>query len=142
MNLAYIAGLVDGEGCIGFTQNRGRLVPRIDIANTNKDLIIELQKQFGGCIRESKRAKSNWKTGYHWVVTSKLAIDFLDKIGKYLILKANQMYCLFALETIRPGSGSKWTADSLETADLLKAQVHWLNKKGHHTEPEPMASFI
>ena len=142
MNLAYVAGLVDGEGCIGFTQCRGQLIPRIDIANTNQDLLLMLQEKFGGCIRQNKRAKDNWKIGYHWVVTSKLAMDFLDKVGKYLILKTNQMYCLFAYEAIRPGKGRDWSPDGIEAKELLKAQMHWLNKKGVHSEIEPIVIVL
>lgn len=142
MNLAYVAGLLDGEGSIGFTQCRGQLIPRIDIANTNKDLILMLQREFGGCIRESKQVKHNWKIAYHWVVTSKLAINFLDKVSKHLIIKTNQTICLFAYDAIRPGKGGRWSSEGIEAKELLKAQINWLNKKGLHNEPEPINLYL
>jgi len=142
MNLAYVAGLVDGEGCIGFTQCRTNLIPRVSVTNTNKDLINLLHQAFGGCVRHQNHIKKNWKPAYHWVVTSKLAIDFLDKIGKYLILKEKQMFCLFAHAAIRPGKGLKWTDEGKEAEDLLSKQIHWLNKKGAHSEVEPILDFL
>jgi hypothetical protein len=138
MNLAYVAGLLDGEGCIGFTQCRTNMIPRIIITNTNKELIEMLYKEFGGCIRAAKKGKEHWKSAYHWVVTSKLAISFLIKIQKYLILKYDQALCLNLYEAIRPGKGKKWTEDGKEAMILLKEQIHWLNKKGANNEKEPM----
>src|SRR6185369_8308059 len=138
MNLAYVAGLVDGEGCIGFTQCRSNMIPRICITNTNKKLIEMLYYKFGGCIFNAKRVKSNWKEAYHWVVTSKAAIEFLEKIQKYLILKFEQALCLQAYECIRPGKGKRWDCEGKEAMKLLKDQIHWLNKKGFHNDPEPI----
>jgi hypothetical protein len=138
MNLAYVAGLVDGEGCIGFTQCRTNLIPRVCITNTNQELILKLQEKFGGCVFNAKRVKETWKSAYHWVVTSKLAIDFLEKIDKYLILKSNQTLCLYAYEAIRPGKGHRWSAEGREAIELLKSQIAWLNKKGVQTSVEPV----
>lgn len=142
MNLAYVAGLVDGEGCIGFTQIRANLVPRICITNTNKELIEILYGEFGGCIRYQKRIKPGWKESFHWVATSNIAMTFLNKVQKYLILKHPQATCLQLYESIRPGKGKRWTADSKDARDLLKRQIAWLNKKGNHNEMEPINEVL
>lgn len=142
MNLAYVAGLVDGEGCINLTMSGKNLAPRVSITNTNLELIKMLQAKFGGCVFYAKRVKTNWKSAYHWVVTSKLAIDFLEKIGRYLILKENQMFCLYAHDVIRPGRGNHWSIEAREAEDLINRQLHWLNKKGVHNEDEPMLKFF
>lgn len=142
MNVAYVAGLVDGEGCIGFTKSRSNLIPRVMITNTNKDLMDLLKENFGGHILSVKKVNDTWKRAYHWCICNKKAIDFLEKIEKHLILKINQALCLYAYECIRPGKGKSWTQEAIEARDLLKSQVHWLNKKGVHSDQEPIQEVI
>ncbi len=53
LNKAYIAGIIDGEGCVSLTGRFDRhgikkyVTPIIQVANTNFALIELLQKQFG-----------------------------------------------------------------------------------------------
>lgn len=138
MNLAYVAGLIDGEGCLGFTKSGKCVTPRITITNTDKDVLNDLKESFGGHIVFRASSKSNWKPCGHWVIQNKIAIDFLDKIFRFLRIKRNQAICLFLHDCIRPGKGSKWSQESLEAFQLIRDQLTWLNKKGIHELEEPM----
>jgi hypothetical protein len=139
MNLAYFAGLLDGEGCIGFTRIRGQLVPRITITNTYLPLLDLLKKQFGGHINIRPPHQSNWKASSHWVLQNSKAVNLLDKCFKYLLIKEKQAICLFLHDAIRPGIGNRWNQEGHETCKLLEDQIHWLNKKGPFNTEEPMA---
>jgi len=141
MNLSYAAGFIDGEGCIGFTQCRGRLVPRLLFKNTDLPILQEFQSKFGGRIQKgtrTKTVKSHWKQCFHWVLTGTKAVDFCDKISNKLKIKLRQAQCLFAFSAIQPGKGGKWDKDGIEACKLLSDQIHWLNKKGIHNDPEPV----
>ena len=134
ISYSYLAGFIDGEGCIGFTQCRGNLVPRLVITNTNLDIIEALKEQFGGYITIPKKYNSSWKQGYHWTLTGNKAVDLLDKCIKHLKIKTSQAEALFAFSATQPGSGRSWTQEGKEACEWLKEYVHELNQKGDNYE--------
>jgi len=138
MNIAYVAGLVDGEGCLGLTKCGKSIAPRIVITNTNKQIIYDLKEAFGGHILYRPASKQGWKCPCHWVIQNSSAIEFLEKIYKYLRIKKDQATCLFLYEVIRPGKGNVWTKEGKDSAKLISDQIHWLNRKGDGIYPEPM----
>lgn len=139
MNLAYVAGLMDGEGSIGFTRSRSAMVPRVSITNTNLDLLDSLKSAFGGYITPLTGRKSGWKQAYAWVINNSKAVDFVARLEPWLRIKHEQVWLLFAWDAIRPGSGKQWSAEALETLDMLNAQSKWLNHRGEgRTEISPI----
>lgn len=138
MELAYLAGLIDGEGCIGFTRTRQHWHPRIIIANTSLELLQSIQRQFGGDIKPT-RIHVGWKPGYNWRLGNSRCVLLLDRLSKYLRLKEPQARLTFLWDAIRPGRGRAWDQDGREALGLLVAQAKWLNMRGPHDEPEPMA---
>lgn len=139
MNLAYLAGLIDGEGCIGFTRIRCQLVPRVTITNTNEKIIYDLKDNFGGHILRRKPHQAGWKPSFHWVIQNSKAVDLLDRVYKYLRIKDLQAVFLFLHAAIRPGRGIRWDSEGIEACKLLEDQIKWLNKKGDQISEEPMA---
>ncbi len=139
MNLAYIAGIIDGEGCIGFTRCRTNVYPRVIVTNTNLELLEELKKQFGGDISSNSKGKTGWKKGYNWDIRWSKAIDLLDRVYEYLFIKYQQANVVFAWDAIRPGSGKKWDT---EARNLLVDEMHWLNQKGDIIRQEPILAEI
>lgn len=139
MNLAYLAGIIDGEGCIGFTRIRGQLVPRVTVTNTDRTLIEDLKHHFGGHISYRKPYKPGWKPSMHWILQNSKSVQLLDKVYKYLRIKKNQATCLFLHDSIRPGIGHKWTNEGKDACQLLEDQIKWLNMKGDVNDQEPMA---
>jgi len=133
MTLEYVAGFVDGEGCIGFTRTGGkrRYVPRISITNTNLEILYNLQSQFGGCISRLSHRKINWKQGYHLTLTSRQAITFITRIEPFLQLKREQAQLILLWDLLRPGKGHQWPQEDLEIIASLVANMRCLNLKGH-----------
>ncbi len=130
MNLAYVAGLLDGEGCINFTKCRDIKIPRVCITNTNLEVLEDLKAQFGGHIQKASRPNASWKPAYHWVISNSASARFLEKIEPWVRIKQEQVWLVLAWDAIRPGTGNRWSLDAKEALDLINNQSKWLNWKG------------
>ena len=92
--LAYIAGLLDGEGCIK-TTGKGYL--QIDIGNTYEDALQFVKSILGGYIYTIKAPMQVYqgaiihrKVYYRWVLCGKGAAEVLALLLPYLIIKKEQ----------------------------------------------------
>jgi hypothetical protein len=96
--LAYLAGILDGEGVISIhahtkrRQSRGRegepykiLQPVVQVYNTNLDLILWLQNRIGFKFNGRDRRKA--RTSYQVVVTGYRTYSILTPLLPYLIAK-------------------------------------------------------
>lgn len=102
MNWAYIAGILDGEGCIGIyhhkVTNRSNnlpnfesIIPRISITNTSKELVDYLLLTKLGRMKKYHYNGRNCKDRYDWEISSPIEIkEFLLKIKDFLIVKKYQ----------------------------------------------------
>lgn len=105
LDLAYAAGLIDGEGTIGITElkpsgklrkngRRERKSPqhRIYVACTMTDElpIVFLHMLFGGNIQSLKSRGANHKPTFRWSATSLIAAEFCEAIAPYLKIKKAQ----------------------------------------------------
>src|SRR5690242_18139412 len=91
---AYLAGIIDGEGSITIlhrNSHKGNPVPRtmrLQVYNTNKEIIDWLLSKFGGMSYKSNRGKN--KPVMEWYVSANNASDILKLALNYLIIKKNQ----------------------------------------------------
>ena len=93
-DLAYVAGIIDGEGCIrlasrGLRNNLVSYYIGVEVGMTNKDLIYSLKEMFGGCVIV-RNQQGNRKTRYDWSLRTKMALDFIKLIYPYLRVKKQQ----------------------------------------------------
>lgn len=131
MNLAYVAGLVDADGSIGFTSSKSSIfVPRVTITNTNLELLEQIKEFFGGNIQPLQGRKEKWKEAYYWQVCNSTAVKFVAKIEKWLRIKKENAWLLFAWDEIRPKSGKKRNQETIDAFNLLNNQSKWLNYRG------------
>lgn len=104
MDIQYIAGFFDGEGCIridrlivpssksrpsGYT----RYQLKVSIAQANPLPLQIIMEQFSGTIVADNYAKKkmpNAKTRHSWVAWSRYAYDFLIAVRPYLLVKAEE----------------------------------------------------
>lgn len=145
MNLAYVAGFFDGEGCVGFARCRSTIFPRILVTNTNRDVLEELQANFGGDIKPLSLRKEAWKQGYSWRLSWSKAVDFLERIHPYLRLKSRQAETVFAWDAIRVGRGNRCAVEMAEyhnACDLLISRMRWLNQKGIIQGADPIEAEL
>lgn len=91
--LGYVAGLLDGEGCITASIHRDQYtVLSVSIANTHKGVIDWLHKKLGGSVVVQPVGKCGRKrTCYWWMIRSgQTVLDFLRVIQPCLKIKSRQ----------------------------------------------------
>ncbi|OPX88998.1 MAG: hypothetical protein A4E53_01731 [Pelotomaculum sp. PtaB.Bin104] len=92
---AYLAGAIDGEGCIrifhgknGRNTNWIRHRAFLQVTNTNRILPDWCKLITGmGFVRAIKPKNHKWKTRYDWIVQDGNAIDVIEAVLPYLKLK-------------------------------------------------------
>jgi hypothetical protein len=91
IDLAYAAGLFDGEGSISIVSytNRERGYFKLDVrvANTDKAVVEWLSIMFGGYLSVQKRTDETHKVVYRWAIADRGAGRFLRLIYPYLKIK-------------------------------------------------------
>ncbi len=104
--LAYLAGIVDGEGNIGVNKQVPRkgvgrsiiYVPRICVTNTSQSLLCFMLAVTGtGTITTKADNVLSEKTCYQWTVSSRTAGDFAEAILPYLVVKRRQAEIIIEL---------------------------------------------
>jgi hypothetical protein len=87
--LAYIAGLIDGDGNIGMRIGpRGKLCPLIQLHNSFKQTPVYLNKLFGGTVAFDKPKKEGYRVIWKWMLQGEEGCqNFLNKVMEFLVLK-------------------------------------------------------
>jgi len=97
-DLAYAAGLVDGEGCITIVKNKDNrchagfsLYLRVIIGMATCDSLTWVNAIFGGSLYSNIRQYQTYTlVVYQWAISCKQALRFLESILPYLKDKQNQ----------------------------------------------------
>ena len=100
--LAYLGGIIDGEGTVGIERvkrdgKRGRgddsYHIRLTVANTDRKLISWLKEQFGGEARWDVRKKKNenWAETHEWRKKGERAFKLLQKVEEFIVIKKGQV---------------------------------------------------
>jgi len=85
VDLAYIAGIVDGEGSITLpSYNRGTRYPVVSVDSVDRELLEWLQATIGGTIVTKAKYQDHHKQAYTWRVTRNAALQLLADILPYL----------------------------------------------------------
>jgi len=89
--LAYLAGIIDGEGTIDFIKNKTRrrreVAPRLKVVNTDFGLIKWLA-ELGGRFYRYERKDRRHKPSYEWFISGVQNIQpLLQAILPYLVIK-------------------------------------------------------
>lgn len=90
----YIAGFIDGEGCIDVQISKGNYVTprlRVALAEPGKEVLEHLQANFGGSLLKRESTNSNWSTAYSWEITGYAKVaSLLRNIVNHLVIKKEQ----------------------------------------------------
>jgi hypothetical protein len=87
--LAYTAGLFDGEGSISLVRqkhNRSHS-PQVAVASTDLEVLLWLQERFGGSIVTKQPRQPSHSVSYDWRLTDRRALNFLKLIRPYLVIQ-------------------------------------------------------
>ncbi len=104
-DIAYVAGLFDGEGYVDIyqasTSNKSKsisLMLRVIISQKDGSIMNWLEKNFGGYVRMERR-KDSWI--YRWDIRSQKAKDFLVLMMPYLKIKLAQAKLAIEFEEVK-----------------------------------------
>ncbi len=144
VTVEYLAGFIDGDGSLSLSRiPRGHSYEycvRTTIANTNKAILREIQRDWGGTIHSmGERPRPNWKPGFVLVWTNAAAAQLLRKVRSQLRLKSQRADVLleFAdhvsecrrrrdeLGRLRPHS-----TQEMELREAFFRRLRQLNRKG------------
>ena len=134
-DLAYLAGIIDGEGCITIKvqkkprQNRLTYEVQIMVANTNLKLMDWLKERFDGNYYTINKKSQRHKTGYLWHFHKNIK-EVLEGVLPYLVFKTEQAE--IALKLLELKSKNFYSRDLSIVNDYedLKQKIHVLNKRG------------
>lgn len=128
MDLKYLAGFIDGEGCFNFSECRTSLIPRILITNTNLKVLQKIKAKYGGDIYSSVVKNSpHWKPRHVWRLQHANCLKLTEELVPYLIIKKRQAKLFMNYQKSRPGKGNKL---SVKLKLKFMSSMQKLNKKG------------
>lgn len=118
LDLAYTAGLIDGEGSVSLTQNHRyeRRSPNVSLTSTSRELIDFLVETYGGCARVQKVYQDHHRQAWVWSVRQNQALAFLDRVLPYMKeekKRSRANYIVSGYKAVTPRNG-KYTPEMLE----------------------------
>ena len=149
--LAYLAGIIDGEGSLCIyrvnpaTYNRYQ-TPNfrsvLNISNTKKELFDWIKYHFGNLNKSKKHKRSIFKKNstherwiYEWVVQGHRLVDICTQVLPYLVLKRRQ--CELILEFRKTyenqkgcGAHSPLNPEIIAIREDIRVEMCRLNAKG------------
>ncbi len=106
-DIAYMAGIVDGEGSItigNYSSNKKTGILHyqtiLGITNTSKDLLDWIHKTFGGNVWKysaKQTPKNSRQECYRWVATGDLLTHICELIHPFVICKKKQVEIMLAM---------------------------------------------
>ena len=116
---AYLAGLIDGEGCIRieggvYSSRRFSGTPTVALTNSSSKMIDWVLDKFGGHLYRKKR-RTCWDI--YWL--GKAVIPILEGIYPYLTAKKDQAEIVLAYRKLVEKSGRKVTQETWDKRNLM-----------------------
>ena len=102
--LAYLAGLMDADGCLALFKypgrNRGRFAVEVFVAikQTQREALDLLASQFGGLVRLTKPSTPGGKPLYYWKRSGQHAATVAQALLPFLLLKRRQAEIVIAVQ--------------------------------------------
>jgi len=128
--VAYVAGIVDGEGCISVwtSKRKDRWIGiQIFITNTNVEVLDFCQKVLGGVVKLHYHGTAKHKTSYRLSISSRSSVKrALEILLPYLIIKKKVAVLVIELIKSLDNRVHGYTPRDLEVVTEVKK----LNRRG------------
>ena len=130
--LSYMAGIVDGEGCIAINGSEHKQQLVVTVANSNEPLIRWIALHFGGHTNINYSENEKHRNSYCWRLYGHQTEGFLKSILPYLIVKKSQAELVLEfLKILSPAGGRTLVTDEFwMIRDGFIQQLKQLNKRG------------
>lgn len=144
LDLAWLAGFIDGEGCILLSCQKPNpkrrtvskiWIMRVCVTNTRHDVLALIQSWFGGYIVHKRTDKAHYKDGWTWEVSGHKAKRLLNEVGPYLVLKRSQCEVALKYAKTLSYSGKGYGRNPLSEMVIMERQalvdeIRDLNRRG------------
>lgn len=139
-DLAYTAGLIDGEGCITILKDRNksggcRYVVRVTVKMCDTGAILFLKKKFGGGICKQELEPPQ-RPAYYWYLDGLKSAYLLTNILEYLRVKRRQAELAIEFMAFEPKDESRFLRTEMNRKESLYRQIRQLNKRGREKRLE------
>ena len=136
--LAYLAGLIDGEGTIYLYRDNKAAKDHgyrayLEIGNRDPKMVMWLQARLGGRVYEQNR-RGNRARCFSWRLMGVAAITVLEQALPYLITKAKHAEAMLQFRETLVAPGHKLPPDKRDRRVELVNRLRRLNRKGPKTE--------
>lgn len=123
-DLAYAAGIIDGEGCIHASGYRQKYSIMVTVSNTNYHVIKWLHDRWPGALyRKQNKKHPRHKDAHVWRIYGLQAFLFLKSIRAFLIIKAPQAECALSALAIYHAANSN-SASFVESRRARQADIY------------------
>lgn len=133
--LGYMAGIIDGEGCLMIKRNKGigQYHAMVMVGMVEKQAIKLLQETFGGNIREER--VPNKRSIYRWTLGKREEVArFMEIMEPWLFIKQPQLQLVKAWLAVklreRADTGRKLTEEELQHREQFYLKMKKLNAVG------------
>jgi len=132
VELAYVAGLIDGEGTVSIRRMAGKKIkPHFRIANTSVTLMDWLSRVLNGPSTYIARSKTSAGVPMHQYTVQGLSnLPLYEALLPYLVIKRPQMELVIEFSRLRLEQG--WTDPLNERQLKLISDIRALNIKPLH----------
>ena len=139
---AYIAGIIDGEGCIGLNEHRRlgarchtpSVVASVQVVMTDAEAVNFIAERYKGRVRHSAGRDITRKAYFTFNASDRREVEVLVKdIYPYLKIKVRQADVLLDYLTspkLRGGRGHDVSDEVMFLRRVLVADMHALNQRG------------
>jgi hypothetical protein len=143
-DLAYAAGLIDGEGSICIYPHKQRKARSIlyeavlSVGMCTKEAPKFLGSIFGGCLRVQIPKNRKYRPVYYWFMHGNRTAVIMEKLLPYLKTKKRQAKLLIAFKKYTQKTWTQGGHQGILTPEVLaKRASFWLsmkalNRKGQH----------
>lgn len=125
MSIEYLAGFIDGEGCLRWSTG----TPRIEVSHTYPHILDQLAMALGGSVRK-KRVPEGRRPIFYWGVTGGKAICALRKLSPLLQEKRAQALLLLLMCDVKDAE----YREALDTALRALKRVHYKTESKENDE--------
>ena len=134
---AYLSGLFDGEGTVAIYESSaptkdGNLRPiwiyQVQIANTSFKVLEFVKQKCGGNIAQKSRGPEHWRQGFVWRTCGNSAVDFMNSIREFSIIKASEIDEAIAFRRLCLPRGHRQTEDEINEKRAVVLRLKGLKR--------------
>jgi hypothetical protein len=127
---AYLAGILDGEGCISARQGKRGIDFRVVVGNVSLALMEWLTSRYGGTVYPTKTKSPRHQPFWIWKCSRTEGVECLRAALPYLVVKREQAELFIALTELSSEArgGRRATPDNLIRRSVIMTKLSALKK--------------